>query len=162
MSIRISLIAALADNNVIGKDNDLLWHLPADFKHFKAATMGKPMVMGRKTFESLPGLLPGREHIVVSRSGFEAVNVYNASNPQIAIDLAKTLAEEDGQDEIFIIGGAQIYEQTLPHADRLLLTHVHESYDGDAFFPAFDESAWDVIDIQEHGGFTIKDYRRKS
>lgn len=165
-TINISIIAAIAENNVIGKDNDLLWHLPADFKHFKATTMGKPMVMGRKTFQSLPGLLPGRAHIIVSRSGFEADGTHSASSLEEGIALAKELAEKDGQDEIFIIGGAQIYAQSLEHADRLVITHVHRTYEGDAHFPEISPENWNV-QSEEHvaakddkPAFTIKEYRR--
>jgi len=166
--INTSIIAAVADNNVIGKDNDLLWHIPADFKHFKATTMGKPMVMGRKTFESLPGLLPGRAHIVVSRSGFTADGVRSANSLESGIEMAKEIAAQEGQDEIFIIGGAQIYTQSLDLADRLVLTHVHKTYDGDAFFPEIDLKLWSVASeehFEKNGdkpAFTIKSYIKAS
>ncbi|MEM7680046.1 MAG: dihydrofolate reductase [Pseudomonadota bacterium] len=159
----ISLIVAASDNNVIGKDNDLLWHIPADFKHFKNTTMGKPMIMGRKTFQSLPGLLPGRAHIVVSRSGFEAEGVESASSLEEGIELAKA----HGTDEIFIIGGAQIYEQALPLCDRLYLTRVHQEYEGDAFFPEISNDEWTLkkedrhdADDQGRPAFTILTFER--
>lgn len=168
MTIKTSIIAAIAENNVIGKDNDLLWHIPADFKHFKATTMSKPMVMGRKTFESLPGLLPGRAHIIISRSGFEAEGAHSADSLENGIKIAKKIAEENGQDEIFIIGGAQIYAQSLALADRLVITHVHRAYDGDAFFPDIDMKQWVVQSEEPHEAasdkpaFTIKTYIKAS
>lgn len=148
--ILVSAIVAAAENNVIGKDNDLLWRIPEDFKHFKSTTMGKPMVMGRKTFESLPGLLPGRPHIVVSRSGFEAQGVISAASLEEGLEKAKEIAE----DEIFIIGGAQIYKQALEQGlvDRLYLTRVHRSYEGDAFFPEIDQSQWRLVSEERHEG----------
>lgn len=137
----VSAIVALAQNHVIGKDNALLWHIPEDFKHFKSTTMGKPMIMGRKTFESLPGLLPGRPHIVISRSGFEAEGTIPAVSIEEAISIAKSITD---QDEVFIIGGAQIYTQALEegYLDRLYLTMIHHDYQGDAHFPEIDYTKW--------------------
>ena len=130
--------------------------------------MGKPMVMGRKTFESLPGLLPGRAHIVVSRSGFSADGVHSADSLERGIEIAKEIAAQDGQDEIFIIGGAQIYAQSLELADRLILTHVDKSYDGDAFFPEIDENIWQPSSEEgfkadsDKPAFTIVNYHQAS
>lgn len=158
----VSAIVAAAENNVIGKDNDLLWHIPADFKHFKNTTMGKPMVMGRKTFESLPGLLPGRPHIVVSRSGYDAEGIESAGSIEQGIELAKA----HGTDEIFVIGGAQIYKQAIEQGlcDRIYLTRVHKEYEGDAFFPVLNESDWSITKQEHHEGnptFTILQYDKK-
>lgn len=156
--VKISAIVAVAENNVIGRDNELLWHIPDDFKHFKKTTMGKPMVMGRKTFESLPGLLPGRPHIVISRSGFTAEGIIPAASLEEGIEKAKDIAAKDSQDEIFIIGGAQIYAQALPFCDRLYLTRVHKSFDGDAFFPELNMQDWHIQSEAFHAAdisFTI-------
>ena len=133
----ISLIAALADNRVIGKDNRLLWHLPADLQHFKQLTLHKPIVMGRKTWESLPGLLPQRAHIVISRNpDYRAPGCILAPSPKTAIRAAGAVPE------IMVVGGAAIYRHMLPLADRLYLTLVHESFAGDARFPQWDPAQW--------------------
>ena len=151
--MRVSLIAALGSNRCIGVNNAMPWHIPEDFKHFKRTTMGKPMVMGRKTFESLPGLLPGRPHIVVSRSGFTAEGAESAKSLEEGLALAKSMAE----DEVFIIGGAQIYTLALESglADRMVLTFVDQAPDGDAFFPAYDEAAWCEVSRDSHEGFAF-------
>lgn len=151
MSAKISIIAAMAENRVIGKDNAMLWHISADFKHFKNTTMGKPMIMGRKTFESLPGILPGRPHIIVSRSGFEKDGVTSCESLEAAIEIARNMGDTD---EIFIIGGGQIYAQALENnlADRIYLTLVHADYKGDTSFPVFDWDKWDVTDEEQHAG----------
>lgn len=125
----ISLVAAMAANRVIGKDNQMPWHLPADLKHFKAVTLGKPVVMGRKTFESIGRVLPGRRNLVISRTppadsrGAEWVN-----------SLAQALELLQGHDEVMIIGGGEIYRQALPLAQRLYLTDIDLTTEGDAFF----------------------------
>ena len=124
---RISMIIARAANGAIGKDGDLPWHLPADLKRFKALTMGGAMIMGRKTFESLPGLLPGRRHIVLTRDAdWSADGAEAAHDPDAAIALA-------GDDSIWIIGGAEIFRLFLPCADRIELTHVEAEPDADTF-----------------------------
>ncbi|MEO8374605.1 MAG: dihydrofolate reductase [Sphingomonas bacterium] len=127
----ITLHLARADNGVIGRDGGLPWRLPADLKRFKAQTMGKPMIMGRKTFESFPAPLPGRRHIVLTRdSGWSAPGAEVAAGVDAAITLA------DGP-EIAVIGGAQIFALLLPRADRIELTEVHAAPEGDAIVPAF-------------------------
>ncbi|NQZ14054.1 MAG: dihydrofolate reductase [Alphaproteobacteria bacterium] len=139
----ISLIVATAENNCIGINNTMPWHIPEDFKHFKEVTMGKPCIMGRKTYESildqLGKPLPGRTSIVVSRSGYEHEGALSAASLEEAIEKAKS----ENTDEVMIIGGAQIYKQALENnlASRIYLTRVHKSYDGDAFFPELD-SVW--------------------
>lgn len=141
--MRIALIVAMADNRVIGRGGDLPWRISADLKFFKAKTMGKPIVMGRKTFDSIGKPLPGRPNIVVTRSNAtfpEGVDV--AADIDAALDIAKRRADEAGADEIMIIGGATLYEATLSGADRLYLTEVHEDIDGDTYFPEFDRAAW--------------------
>jgi len=131
----------MARNRVIGRKNTLPWHLPADLRHFKEMTLGKPIVMGRKTWESLPGLLPGRRHIVVSRQqGYVAEGAETAADLDAAITLAGSV------DEIMIVGGATLYAEALPIADRLYVTLIDAEIEGDAYFPAFDMNAWHVID----------------
>lgn len=123
---------ARADNGVIGRDGQLPWHLPADLKRFKAGTMGKPMVMGRKTFESFPSPLPGRRHIVLTRDGgWNAPGAEVAQDPEAALALA-------GDGEVAVIGGAEVFALFLPHADRIELTEVHVAPEGDAVVPAFE------------------------
>jgi dihydrofolate reductase len=131
---RLALIAARADNGVIGRDNSLPWRIPADLKRFKALTMGRPMIMGRKTFASLPGPLPGRRHIVLTRdSGWSAPGAERAGSVAEALRLAGPA------EEIAVIGGAEIYALFLPLADRIELTEVHGDYAGDAHMPPIGE-----------------------
>lgn len=154
--IKTSIIVAFAQNRVMGRDNDLPWNIPEDFQYFKRTTMGKPMVMGRKTFVSLPGVLPGRSHLVVSRSGFacdkEAVSVYEGLDA--ALEDAKFIAEEAGCDEVFIIGGAQIFAQALEKEliDRMYITEIHRDYEGDVVFPDFDTQQWRETKRERHEG----------
>lgn len=139
----ISLIVAAAENNAIGKDNKLLWHLPNDMKFFKNTTWGMPVIMGRKTYLSLSGEpLPGRYNIVVSRQqdhGIDRDDVWVVSST----DEALKKAEETDCKEVFIAGGGQIYDAYLPIADKIYITRVHAQPEGDAFFPAFDENEWE-------------------
>jgi len=158
----ISLIAAMDKNRLIGSDNGLPWHLPADFKHFKEVTMGKPVVMGRKTFESIGKPLPGRKNVVISRSGFSAEGVVSVES------IDKALAEVREADEIMIIGGASFYEQMINQADRMYLTHVDASCEGDAWFPEFDETQWQVTanekfdaDEKNNFSFNVITYEKK-
>lgn len=130
---------------LIGGDNKLLWHLPADLAHFKAMTMGKPMVMGRKTWESLPGKLPGRPHIVVTRN-----KDYQAEGVQLAFSLEDALALADKYEEIMLVGGANLYTQALPMASRLYLTEVATKAKGDAYFPEFDLDDWQEVSRELH------------
>lgn len=136
----IVIIAAVAKNRVIGKDNTLIWNIPEDMAHFKALTSGQTVIMGRKTWESLPAAfrpLPGRLNIVVSRNpGFEAPGA------SVVASLPEALAAAGDAEIAFVIGGAELYRQALPLADRLLLTEIDQAYDGDAFFPEFDRNTW--------------------
>ncbi len=136
----ITFYLARATNGVIGRDGQLPWRLPADLKRFKALTMGKPMVMGRKTFESFPSPLPGRRHIVLTRGNWTA----DGAEVAHSVDEAMAMAGDD----VAVIGGAQIYAQFLPHADRIELTEVHAAPDGDATVPAFDD--WHEIAREDH------------
>ena len=158
----VFLVVAVATNGVIGKDGALPWHLPADLRHFKALTTGKPMIMGRKTFESLPGLLPGRRHIVLTRdTGWAEDCAEVAHSPEEAIALANA-------PHIAVIGGAEIYRQFLPHADRIEWTEVAAEPDGDTCFPAFDRGEWAETAREEHPadgrspGFAFVTLLRKS
>jgi dihydrofolate reductase len=142
-AIRVSIIAAVADNGVIGRDNALPWRLPSDMKRFRAITMGKPVVMGRKTLQSIGRPLPGRTNIVVSR-GVEppAPGVVMAANLADALAEARLRAAGDGVDEVFVIGGAALYREALPLADRLYITEVKAAPAGDATFPPIDRRRW--------------------
>ncbi len=140
------LIAAVARNGVIGADNDMPWRLPTDLKHFKAKTLGKPMIMGRKTFQSLPGLLPGRPHIVITRdSRFHAEGAETAVSLDAAIERAATLAMEAGVEEIAVIGGGQVYGLAMARAERLEITEVQAEPDGDTRFPEIDPLVWGEV-----------------
>ena len=146
----LSLIAALAENRVIGIENRMPWHLPGDFKYFKATTLGKPIIMGRKTWDSLGRPLPGRLNLVVSRQAgltLEGAEVF--TTVEAAHQRAEAWAREQGVDEVMLIGGAQLYEQALPIADRLYLTRVALQPEGDAWFPAFDEAQWHCVERAE-------------
>jgi dihydrofolate reductase len=137
----ISLVVAASANNAIGKDNQLLWHLPKDLKFFKNTTWGMVVVMGRKTFESVNKPLPGRVNIVItSKPDWMAVGVWVAKDLDDAIAQAKTT----NCKEIFIIGGGEIYKQTMPVADKIYMTRVHTTIDGDTFFPTIDEAEWQL------------------
>ena len=138
---------AKADNGVIGRDNKMPWHIPAELKHFKARTMGKPIIMGRKTFDSLGRVLPGRPHVVISRSALSLPeNCYAARSLQEAISTAQTLAE---QGEVVVIGGAEIYRQALPLVDRLYLTEVHIEPEGDTWFPELNPGDWQETERED-------------
>ncbi len=144
---RLSLIAALAKNRVIGIDNRLPWKLPEDLAHFKALTLGHPILMGRKTFESLGRPLPGRRNIVITRNvNYPPAGCEIATSIPAAIDLC---AETD---EIFFIGGAALYKQVLPLVDRLYLTEVQTEAQGDAWFPEFDRAVFTEISRDSHIG----------
>lgn len=143
----ISLIVAKADNGVIGLDNKMPWHIPAELKYFKARTMGKPIIMGRKTFDSLGRVLPGRPHVVISRSELSLPeNCYAVNSLDEAIEQAQDLTE---QEEVVVIGGAEIYRQALPKVDRLYITEVHLSPQGDTYFPELNPGDWQEIERED-------------
>ncbi|MFM5923352.1 MAG: dihydrofolate reductase [Novosphingobium sp.] len=138
------LVVAVADNGVIGADGTMPWHISADFRRVKALTMGKPLVMGRKTFDSLPGILPGRRHIVITRdSHWEAEGTERAGSLEDALNLANA-------PQIVIFGGAQIFAEALPLADRIELTEVHAAPEGDVRFPAWDPADWHETFREHH------------
>jgi dihydrofolate reductase len=142
MAFPVTLILARADNGVIGRDGGLPWRLPADLKRFKALTMGKPMIMGRKTFDSFPAPLPGRRHIVLTRdAGWRAAG----AEPAASIDEALALA---GPGEVMVIGGAEVFALALPRADRIELTEVHLDAEGDIVVPRF--AGWHETGREEH------------
>ena len=143
--MRLNLIAAVAANRVIGRENGLPWHLSADLKHFQALTMGHHLLMGRRTFDSIGRALPGRTTVVISRdAGFSGNSILIAASIERALEIAAA------DDEIFVCGGAQIYEQMLHRADRMFITQVHADVTGDAFFPDFDDVAeWKLVDRED-------------
>ncbi|BBB27802.1 type 3 dihydrofolate reductase [Amphritea japonica] len=148
--MKLSIIVAQAQNRVIGINNNLPWHLPEDLRYFKQVTMGKPIIMGRKTFESIGRPLPGRTNIVVSRDAeYQPDNVKVVNSLEAARDLAESVCTVNGCDEAMVIGGAQIYEQALALADRLYLTQVHADVNGDAWFPVFHPGDWAEIGRQD-------------
>lgn len=159
----ITLIAAAAENEVLGKDNDLVWHLPDDFKRFKTLTTGHHIIMGRKTFETFPKPLPNRVHVIISR---QANYQTNDGIVVDSIEKALTIAKDDPQP--FIIGGGEIYALGLPYADKIELTRVHNNFEGDAFFPKINEEQWNLLEKSFHPeddrhkhSFTYLTYIRK-
>lgn len=145
--MRLSLIAATGERGVIGENGRIPWRLPADFKYFQERTMGHPVVMGRKTFESIGRILPGRTNIVITRDAdYRRDGVTVVASPEAALAAA---AAAEGGDETFIIGGAEIYKLFLPRADRIYLTKVAGDFEGDAFFPEFG-GEWRLISSEEH------------
>ncbi|MEH6544068.1 MAG: dihydrofolate reductase [Porticoccaceae bacterium] len=142
--VTVSLIVAVSNNGVIGVKNQLPWHLPEDLKYFKAVTMGKPIVMGRKTFESIGRPLPGRSNIVVTSSqNWHSPGLEVCHSLEAALELARRLAAASGMDEVMVIGGEQIYRQSINLADRIYMTKVNVDMEGDAFFPELDAQGWD-------------------
>jgi dihydrofolate reductase len=141
----VSLMVAMDRNRVIGKDNQLPWHLPADLRRFKALTLGKPLLMGRKTFESIGRPLPGRENLVLSRNPN-----WQAAGVTVIHSLAAALLLTAQAAELVVIGGAAVFEMSLPHASRLYLTEVDAEVAGDTYFPQFDWPEAKVVEVQEH------------
>lgn len=144
--MKVALIAAFAQNLVVGINNSLPWHLPEDLKYFKRTTSGKAIIMGRKTYESIGRPLPNRTNIVISRNpDFSAEGVVIVASIEEAIKHAESVNTINGVDEVMIIGGAAIYQASLPMADRLYLTHVHANVEGDAYFPKVDFDQWKEV-----------------
>ena len=136
----LSMVVATANNRVIGKDNDMPWHLPADLAYFKKTTLGKPVIMGRKTYESIGRPLPGRQNIVISRDiNYKAEGVETVSS----VDAALALVSE--VEEVMVIGGGAIYQHCLPAADRLYITHIEAEIEGDTQFPFYDTNIWKKV-----------------
>ena len=161
----IITIAAVGENNSLGKDNKLLWHLPDDFKRFKQITTGHKIIMGRKTFESFPKPLPNRFHIIISRNV-----AYEVDHPECKVvhSLEEALQMVDKDEKAFIIGGGEIYTLALPYTDKIELTRVHESFEADAFFPEINPEEWELVEETHHNKderhahpFTYLTYLRK-
>lgn len=159
----IILIAAAAENNALGLNNDLIWHLPDDFKRFKAITSGHHIIMGRKTFESFPKPLSNRTHIVITRQ-----KNYHPEGCLIAASLQAAIAKAPKNESVFIIGGGEIYNQSIEIADKIELTRVHHNFNADTFFPEIDEKKWKLIfedfhrkDEKHLFDFTFQTYVKK-
>ncbi|HEY2418340.1 MAG TPA: dihydrofolate reductase [Steroidobacteraceae bacterium] len=145
MSTGIALVVAVADNGVIGRDGGLPWHLPDDLKRFKHVTLGKPMLMGRRTFESIGKPLPGRRNLVLTHGALDAAEGLEVV---ASIDAARALVARD--PELCVIGGARVFEQLLPEAGRMYLTRVHGEIAGDVLFPPWDAAHWHEVERSEH------------
>ena len=140
-AMKISIVVAMAANRVIGRDNQLPWHLPADLQHFKQTTMGKPILMGRKTWESIGRPLPGRTNIVITRD-----ENYEAPGCVVVHSIEAALQAAAKQDEVMIIGGAEFYRQLLPRTNRIYLTRINEDFEGDILFPELISSEWQEVE----------------
>ncbi len=159
---RTSLIAAVAENGVIGRAGGLPWHLPDDLKHFKRLTVDHTVIMGRKTFDEVKRPLPNRRNVVISRDP-----TFHPAGVTVVSSLLEALALGSSEDEVFVIGGGEIYRLAMPGADRLYLTIVHASVEGDTYFPGFDHQAWALEDEHHHPAderhpisFTFRTYQR--
>ena len=142
----LSIIVAVAKNNVIGKDNKLIWHLPEDLKRFKRLTTGHTIIMGRKTFESLGRVLPNRKHIVLCNDA--EMNV-DDENVEVIDSIDKIEKYENSEEENFVIGGASIYKLLLPKASKLYITKINQEFDGDVYFPEIDENEWKIVEREQ-------------
>jgi dihydrofolate reductase len=142
----IAIVVAAAENNVIGKDNGLIWHLPADLRHFKQITMGHPILMGRKTYESIGKPLPGRTSIIITtQQDYSAEGCIVTHSLHEALERAK-----QSNESLYIIGGAEIYKQALPLTDTIYLTRLHHTFDGDVYFPELKEAEWETMEQEHH------------
>jgi dihydrofolate reductase len=167
--MKLVLIAAVAENNVIGKDGQLPWKIRSDLRHFRALTLDRPVIMGRKTFQSIGKALDRRTNIVITKDPeFTAKGVTKAPDFKAALALARKDAEQRGADEIMVIGGSGVFAEALPRADRLEITHVHASPEGDVFFPPIDPKVWREETREERpagpdddAGFAVATYVRR-
>lgn len=150
--IKTSLIVAVAENGVIGKNNDMPWHIKSEFQYFKRTTTGKPVIMGRKSFDALGGKpLPNRSNIIITRDPhYTAAGITVVHTLEDALKAARKIAQATKVDEIFIAGGAEIYRLALPLTDRFYLTHIHLKPEGDIFFPPYDPAEWVEIKREFH------------
>jgi dihydrofolate reductase len=170
MTLPLVIVVAVAENGVIGRDNQLLWRLKTDLRRFRDLTWGKPMIMGRKTFQSIGKPLPGRETIVLTRDrSFSADGVHVAHDWGEAVSIGSALAQSMAADEIAVVGGAEIYNLAMPHVEKIYLTEVHAALEGDAVFPPVDRSRFREIRRREHAkgaddehSFTFIDLERRS
>ena len=157
--MKLALVAAVADNGIIGRNNALPWRLADDLKYFKRITLGKPILMGRKTWESIGRPLPGRSNIVITRQAqYQAEGARVVDSLDAALQLAESIALIDGADEVMVIGGAEIYALALPRANRLYLTEVHATVAGDAQFPTWDRQCWQEVSRQSFAAGEGADY----
>lgn len=164
--MRLTLIAAVAENGVIGSDGEMPWQYPADLQQFKQRTLGHPVIVGRVTYEAierrLGGPLPERSNIVLTHSPDRVETDVPGVRVGTTVEDALELARRTGEGEAFVAGGASVYEQFLPLADRLVLTEIHEPYDGDAVFPSWDDDEWRVVERDDRGPFSFVTYTRRS
>ncbi|MEL7045590.1 MAG: dihydrofolate reductase [Pseudomonadota bacterium] len=167
-AVSLAAIVAAADNNVIGRDNALPWDLPADLAYFRRRTMGKPILMGRRTFESIGRPLPGRSNIVITRNeNYEAEGMRVVASVEEALELAEQIALIEGSEEMVVIGGAEIYALAMPRLDTLYLTRVHAEPAGDAWLPEIDWDSWEEREREEyaaagaHPAHTFLTYTRR-
>ena len=144
-SKEVTLIAAASENNALGKDNKLIWHLSEDLKRFKRLTQGHAVIMGRKTFESMPRALPNRKNIVLTRN-----KNYTAKEAWVAHTIEEALSFTEGDAQPFVIGGGEVYSLFIPLADKIELTRVHASFEADAFFPEVDPTDWELVKEEKH------------
>lgn len=142
--MKISLIVAMASNRIIGRDGQMPWHLSADLQRFKQITLGSPILMGRKTYEAIGRPLPGRQNLIISRN-----SAYHIPGCQVFDDMQKALQAVASSDELFVIGGATLYEALLPYADYLYLTVIDKAFTGDTYFPETDSAAWHEISRED-------------
>ncbi len=170
MTVPVALIAAVAENRVIGANGKIPWRIPSDFAWFKRTTLGKPLIMGRTTFEGLGKPLPGRTNIVVSRNpAYAAEGAIVVGDVGEALRRARAIAAETGADEVMVGGGAQIYADTIEGADRLYISHVALSPKGDALFPVIDPAVWEVVatpevplDARDTAAFRVNVYAKRN
>lgn len=163
---RLSMIAAAAEDNAIGKDNSLLWHLPDDFRRFKRLTTGHPIIMGRKTFETFPKPLPNRDHIIITRDKSYFVSLPHC---KVVHSLTEALRHVESVELAYIIGGGEIYAQAMEYADTIELTRVHATFDADTFFPEINRAKWTLVSEEYHPkdqnhdyDFTYSTFERKA
>ena len=165
--VEIALIAAVAENRVIGRDKEMPWQFSEDLEYFKRTTTGHPVIVGRRTYETVVDALgepfPGRTSVVLTTQSLDLPpGAVVANSVAEAIDLADADAAERGVDVVYVAGGGRVYEQFLPHATRLVLTEIHESYEGDTRFPAFDEDEWTEVERDERDAFDFVTYERRN
>jgi dihydrofolate reductase len=164
--MKLALVAAVAENGVIGTDGGMPWHHPEDLRRFKATTTGHPVILGRRTYESIVARLghplPDRTSVVLSTRDLDLPEgAVHAPDVGTALDLARTDCAERGVETAYVAGGATVYEQFLPRADRLLLTEIHEAHDGDTYFPAWDRDGWREIDREDREALSFVVYERR-
>lgn len=159
--MKIGMIAALDEDNVIGNEGRIPWHIPEDLEHYKETVKGKTVISGRITFEETPGDYQGGEHIVLSRKdswSHKSEKVHHASDVEESIDIANSLT--DDEETVFVIGGGNVYRDFIDIADKMILSHIEGRHEGDTYFPEFSDSEWTVTNVQENDSFTVREYQR--